>query len=111
MQDCFRAHPDHYGDELSGDDDMGEMDEESESNMGQAGTQIEEPAAGALPSPTTSALSHAPVQSHKSDELPEAKQAKAASEQVMAKHREPEPETNELVPKAWHDTAERNIPS
>ena len=111
MQECFRAHPDHYGDELNGDDDMDEMDEEPHSKTGQAGSQTEEASASVPLSSPISTLSHVPAESNNSDDPPEAMQGKAATEKTTAQHLESKPETDELVPKAWHDTTEKNKPS
>ena len=111
MQECFRAHPDHYGDELNGDDDTDEMDEEPHSKTGQAGSGTKEASASAPPSSQISTLSHVLAKSENSDEPPEAMQGKAATEKTTAQRPESKTETDELVPKAWHDTTEKNKPS
>ena len=94
MQDCFRDHPDVYGSELA--DQEGEEDEEP---LEQA--EGIEPAAVA-PS-TTAPAAERRSEISESSEAAATERAKEATAQVT-KDYQPPSESEELVPKAWHDT-------
>jgi len=99
MQDCFRAHPDIYGAELE--------EEESEPAL-----DINSPDSASTPSSEDpGSASNTPLQtkidSGVTDEvLAKRDEIKAAAEN--AKKAEPLSESDELVPRAWHDTESSN---
>ena len=98
MQDCFRAHPDVYGAELepSDDDDIPEQE--------MAGP---EPTSATLTA--SSAPSNEPSQSPSTQEVREKRErAKSASQQVAREHGQGRSESEDIVPKAWHDAREDN---
>ena len=105
MQTCFREHPDHYGDELSGDD---EADEEESPAIRAPKIDDEGPTPAASTPPHRSAISSGHIESPEGGEFPEGKRAKATSPGLAIKHPEPQAESDELVPKARHDTTEKN---
>ena len=108
MQDCFREHPDVYGAELE--------DEESEPSPGDAASPVGvEPSSseGSSPPSLANMPSHGEGEKvtehkpHHEPDHPEAVQAKrdrsvAAKEQVASQH-ETTSESDDLMPKAWHD--------
>lgn len=98
MQNCFRAHPDIYGAELDDNDEV----PEGESGTGEAAAQPETPVAS-----SSRGEKVAEQGIGKSDDAAKVagKRARAqeASKQVKAEHGEPSSETDEVVPKAWHD--------
>ncbi|MCJ1360915.1 Oxidoreductase [Acarospora aff. strigata] len=96
MQDCFREHPDVYGSELE-DDEEGDNDS---LNAESAGAESSTPLSS-MPPP--SKPPDASAHSSSADEVTKTKRAKAATKQVREQH-EPQSETDELVPKAAHDT-------
>lgn len=101
MQECFKAHPDHYGDELSGDeDDIDDMDEASVSSPGRT---IPEPRETFAPTTVQDDVHY----QHK-DKPSHAERKQTVSDQAARSHSEPTSESNELVPKEWHDTTEKN---
>ncbi|KAI9879846.1 MAG: Oxidoreductase [Pleopsidium flavum] len=91
MQDCFREHPDVYGSEL--DDDEEEQDEELIANA----VPTESDGAPTSIPPPSSQPSDSKAPASRDDDV-----AKAAPKQVR-KQRNPQSETDDLVPKAWHD--------
>lgn len=98
MQDCFRAHPDIYGAELE--------EEETE-----AGLEVASPDDATPPSSKTpeSAGEHTlPIhESSLTDEVRAKRdEIKAAAEKT--KKEEPASETDELVPRVWHDSESSN---
>lgn len=128
MQDCFRAHPDEYGNELTGDDDeelegeMGAMDDGAKpapvpASAPYSGSETpadRSPGANltSTPSATPSRLGgstgiEATARS-KDDEMQQTRQrARNASAQVSETYGSAS-ESGNLVPKAWHDTREKN---
>ena len=107
MQGCFKEHPEHYGDEFGDDDD--ELDEAIEGSEGQnspavAKTESPPPSAAQQASSETSMNSSNGAKGDSSS----AERVNAATDQVASQHPEPQSETDELVPKAWHDTTEKN---
>lgn len=94
MQDCFREHPDVYGSEL--EDDEEDHDDVPSPDSTSAAQSV---------SSTSKPSSHSPdakASPSGEDEAAETARAKAASKQVHEQH-EPESETEDLVPKSWHD--------
>lgn len=91
MQDCFRAHPDVYGAELEDDD-----------------APPENPA---VPSnEEVSAAIEADAASHPDEKHARAKEVKNQVASAAAKEDE-QAESEELIPKAWHDTENKNTES
>ncbi|OCK84291.1 mitochondrial intermembrane space import and assembly protein 40 [Lepidopterella palustris CBS 459.81] len=103
MQDCFRLHPDIYGGELEDEDDI--TAEEGDSTAATASIQD-----STDPEDSPSQFRAEKVADHKPHLEPgpeheiKAKQERAqtATEQVKREH-EPHSESEEVVPKAWHD--------
>jgi intermembrane space import and assembly protein 40 len=91
MQDCFRQYPEHYGAELEDDEEAG-----AEAGAPTPEGQNAEPLATEL-----GAASH-----------PEEKHARAKEIAVQVKSESSEKgelsESEELLPKAWHDTENKN---
>ncbi|KAL1305314.1 hypothetical protein AAFC00_002216 [Neodothiora populina] len=96
MQNCFREHPDIYGAEI--DDDEAPEDEapapEGAENDGAA-----QPAAAVARGEKV-----ADGPSHPDEAQGKTERAQAALKQVKAEHGEPISETDEIVPKAWHES-------
>lgn len=89
MQNCFREHPEIYG---------SEMDEEEVDAQIEAEKQPE-----SQPAPVGT------TQTSEESAQPENRQrAKAATEQAKSNNARPD-ETDEMVPKAWHDTPDSNM--
>lgn len=88
MQDCFRAHPDVYGAELEDDD-----------------APAETPAAPSKEE--VSAAVKADAASHPDEKHARAKEIKTQVASAAAKEGE-QAESEELIPKAWHDTESEN---
>lgn len=86
MQDCFRKHPEVYGAELEDDDDV---------------------EGGAGPSGQASSAADIDASSHPDEKRSRAKEVK---DQVKADNVEKgeQPEAEALVPKAAHDTEDKN---
>lgn len=106
MQDCFRQHPDIYGEELADDDD----DEDPQR------VPLDEPAPGEARPGEAAAVakerSDAPVSSEKSRAAPESRTTSPhspSSEKIRKE--EALPESEELVPRAWHDERGAKPPS
>ena len=112
MQDCFRANPDVYGAELEDDEEEG-MQEGEEAV----------PALASVPDPSSSssaplASTMAPSSSSSSSSFSSAdppppdgqnpadrtQKTKAATQQVTTDQHEIQSESEDLVPKAYHDT-------
>lgn len=91
MQDCFRAHPDVYGSELE-DDDAAEQPQ----------LQEDVPSSGEV-----ATASQIDAASQPNDKRSRAKQAKAEVASATAREGE-QAESDDLIPKAWHDTDEKN---
>lgn len=123
MQDCFRAHPDEYGSELTGDDD----DEGLEGEMGAVGEgRATAPYSGEeAPADQVSGanLTSAPAASlagvsgatgisaeatSKDEEAERTRQRATAATKQVANDHSGAVEEGEAVPKAWHDTREKN---
>lgn len=98
MQDCFRAHPDVYGAELEDDDEAP-----------QAQAEAEAPAASA-----SAAAIEAPITANEIEaaSAPEEKRTEArevlAQVQTNAAVQGELAESDNLMPKAWHDTESKN---
>lgn len=117
MQDCFRKHPDVYGAELDDDEDpamagepsAGPADETSP-GLSASPVGIEPSSSQASTPPSRSGMQTSAGQGEKvSDGKDDAssikgKQARsqAATQQVNSQH-ETTSESDEMVPKAWHD--------
>lgn len=109
MQNCFREHPDVYGAELEPDEEMPEAD--GQPAPAQQPSQAASPDTSAAPSPSQAAAStpheggeKVAKTSEPNDVAAEKRErAVAASEQVKRDHKELS-ETDEVVPKAWHDS-------
>lgn len=86
MQDCFRQHPEVYGAELE-DDEEGPADE----------VKPEEP----LPAAQIDASSHP------EEKRSQAKEVKSQMDASVGADGE-QSESDTLLPKAWHDTEEKN---
>jgi len=131
MQDCFRQHPDTYGDELA---DPGPPDDEGSEIVGgidaspatlstapipspassskssttsstdllAAEPQTQPPAT--LSSPTPSDADIHPVHTTNDDNVSKTARAKDATEQVSDEHSDTGEGGDELVTKEWHDT-------
>ena len=131
MQDCFRQHPDTYGDELA---DPGPPDDEeseiagvvegaplasipdidssspssvapttSSTNTSTTESHVQPPAT--LSSPTPSNTDIHPAHTTDNDDASKTARAKSAAEQVRDEHRDTGGE-DELVTKEWHDKTE-----
>ena len=94
MQDCFREHPDIYGSEL--DEDEEEQEDGHSTDASSAATTA------SSNSISTSKPGGPKASPSDEDEAAKTARAKTASKQVREQH-EPESETEDLVPKAWHD--------
>lgn len=108
MQDCFRAHPDVYGAELEDDEDEAAVEgTESEIPEATAGTPSDPqpptrtPEGGKTPSPKS------PEDEAVEGMLKSREAAQKATEEVRQTQK-PLSESDEVVPKAWHDTTESN---
>ena len=107
MQGCFKEHPDHYGDEFGDDDDeLDEAIEGSEAQNTPAIAKTESPSPAPVQQTSSEASTDSSSDTHADSSS--AKRVKAATDQVASQHPEPQSETDELVPKAWHDTTEKN---
>jgi len=115
MQNCFREHPDVYGAELD-DDEALEGEEALGSETATSGGVEPSPASSSASSssassPATSSSSAPKARGEKVADGPahveeaqgKTERAQAASGQVKADH-EAVSETEEMVPKAWHDS-------
>lgn len=89
MQDCFRLHPDVYGSELDDDDE----DE---------GAPV--PAEASESPPAAADIDAASNPDEKRSRAKEVKTQMRASADSQGE----QPESDELLPKAWHDTEEQN---
>jgi intermembrane space import and assembly protein 40 len=95
MQNCFRQHPDIYGAELDDDNDI-TADEHYDSIPPVAA------AASSSEGASQSDTSSPPIIRAEKHEI-EAKRerARATTKQVKGEH-EPQSESDEVVPRAWH---------
>lgn len=102
MQNCFREHPDVYGAEL---EDTEEAVAPPEGAEGQQVSVATEPKDAAQAPAKVEKAPESLQQTPKIDSARQSEQerVKAATEQVQRDHGEPTSETNEAVPKAWHD--------
>nr|OQO26160.1 hypothetical protein B0A51_03879 [Rachicladosporium sp. CCFEE 5018] len=88
MQDCFRLHPEVYGSELEEEEVDGELERQAGSAVGTVGGEVEQPVRKV-----------------------EAERAQTPAVKEPLKS-EPVSESEELVPKAWHDgTADTKVPT
>ncbi|KAI6872105.1 hypothetical protein KC323_g1682 [Hortaea werneckii] len=104
MQNCFKEHPDVYGSELDPDAELPEGEDVS----GEQPAPAASPEPVAVPSPSQAAAStpHEGGEKVADSEAPAAEKrerAIAATAQVKENHRELS-ESEEVVPKAWHDS-------
>ncbi|KAK4504965.1 hypothetical protein PRZ48_002928 [Zasmidium cellare] len=90
MQNCFREHPELYGSELD--------EEEVDAQIAEDAKQVP---------PTESQPAPAAPQAAKETAEPERQRVKAATEQVKRDNL-PLDESDEILPKAWHDSRESN---
>lgn len=89
MQDCFRENPEIYGSELDEEEVEGELlapEGEERAPVAARGEKV----------------SDGP--DHPTEVQGKRERAQAAAEQVKTQHGEPTSETEEAVPKAWHDS-------
>ncbi len=101
MQDCFHEHPEIYGSELEDDEESPDREHSRDETTPGADKQrtLETPAsAGSADSNTRSAGA---------DRAGQVARAKGASKQVHEQN-EPMSESEDLVPKAWHDGTTSN---
>lgn len=100
MQNCFREHPDIYGAELDDDETEAALERE------QSGSEAHN-ASDADSTPSSPAASKgekvADGPDHPAEVQGKRQRSQAATEQVKAQHGEPTSESDEVVPKAWHD--------
>ena len=138
MQDCFRAHPDIYGDELAdpGPDDAEEprITEAVDSAVTSVAEDVpvstipsavpppsspislskssENPQPSSSAPPTPSTLSNPadrhPAHTSDDDDDLKSQRAKTATEQVAKEPRDQGEGEADLVPKQWHDTRKLN---
>ncbi|RJE17972.1 hypothetical protein PHISCL_09687, partial [Aspergillus sclerotialis] len=87
MQDCFRQHPDVYGPELEDDEDAPAD-----------GARSDE----AVPAAQIDAASHPEEKRSQAKEVKSQMKASADSD-------DEQPESDALLPKAWHDTEDKNV--
>ena len=105
MQNCFREHPDEYG---------GELDDESEESVAVEQEEGRPVSAASDPSPQAARVDAEPAQAGSplasgadmTVKDQEKQRVRAATEQVKAQP--PVDETDQAVPKAWHDTRGAN---
>lgn len=89
MQDCFRQHPDVYGAELEDDEEAPPAAEnEVKSNEPPAAADID-------------------ASSHPEEKRSQAKEVKSQMKSSVDTTGE-QAESDELLPKAWHDTEDKN---
>lgn len=116
MQDCFRQYPEVYGAELEDDDEDDESQTQKQSPGEELGSVAAEGKDTATPTQSVSSTPAGDTAAHKvaaqkpgtptltPEEIQQKRQrAKSAAEQVKSE----QPilsETDEAVPKAWHDT-------
>ncbi|KAL9070419.1 MAG: hypothetical protein Q9157_005813 [Trypethelium eluteriae] len=119
MQDCFRQYPEVYGAELEGDEEEEELMQNS--SLGeQPSSQAAQPKDVAVPSqPIPSSPAENASDSKVAEQRPASpsltpeeiqqkrQRAKSASQQVKTEYPVTS-ETEEAVPKAWHDTKSSN---
>jgi len=135
MQDCFRQHPDTYGDELA---DPGPPDDEESEIAGavegaskdsplapipdaapsspnfttsptdSSAAESQTPPPTTLSSPTLSDADIHPAHTTNDDDASKTARAKSATEQVRDEHSDTREGGDELVTKEWHDTTELN---
>ena len=105
MQNCFREHPDVYGGELDDEGDEGAAVEQEEGRPISVGSDPAPQAARveAEPAQVGSPLASGTDASSKAQEK---KRVKAATEQVRGQA--PQDESDQVVPKAWHDSRSAN---
>lgn len=136
MQDCFRQHPDTYGDELA---DPGPPDDEESAIAGAVegvsvdtplasipdaapsspssivpttsstdafATESQTPPPATLSAPTPSDADIHPAHTTNDDDASTTARAKSAAEQVRDQHGDTGEGGDELVTKEWHDTTQ-----
>jgi len=107
MQNCFREHPDVYGSELE-DDEASAPEAAPEDGTSPPTTSetsaVAQPQTPARGGPTENFVNTKPHQQAKDqDTHGKRERAQEATEQVKQDH-DPLSESEELVPKAWHDS-------
>lgn len=98
MQNCFREHPDIYGAELDDEETEAALESEKSGSESHNASGVE-----ATSSSPTHGEKVADGPAHPAEAQGKRERSKAAGEQVKAQHGEPTSESNEAVPKAWHD--------
>lgn len=93
MQDCFRQHPDVYGAELE-DDEAQQPSHISENTT-------------APTSPEIATASQLDAVSHPDDKHARAKEVRTQIADAAVRDGE-QAESDQLIPKAWHDTDKKN---
>ena len=88
MQDCFRQHPDVYGAELEDDEEAPPAEDAAKSNEALAAAEID-------------------ASSHPEEKRSQAKEVKSQM-RASADTTGEQAEGEELIPKAWHDTEDKN---
>ncbi|PKY05029.1 intermembrane space protein [Aspergillus campestris IBT 28561] len=102
MQDCFRAHPDVYGAELEDDDEAPQAQAEAE-------TEAEAPAASA-----SAAAIEAPITANEIEAASAPEEKRTQAREVLSQVKTDAAvqgelaESDDLMPKAWHDTESKN---
>ncbi|RHZ69908.1 Oxidoreductase [Aspergillus turcosus] len=103
MQECFRRYPDVYGAEL-------EDDEEADAAAATA-AGVSEPESSEQQQPASPAVS-APAAEIDASSHPEEKRARSKDVHAQVKsevaEKPEQPESEDLIPKAWHDTEAKN---
>jgi mitochondrial intermembrane space import and assembly protein 40 len=113
MQNCFREYPEIYGSELETDDEeedaIADHDQpglaEHSPSQEQAGTPTPELVSKSRPAPEKVTEQPAPHE----DVVQQRERASAAIAQVKQEQGEPLSESDEVVPKAWHDGTQANM--
>lgn len=98
MQNCFREHPDIYGSELDEDEAPEGEALPSETSASSSGELESSSSAPASKGEKVGDEGAHPIEAQGKTE-----RAQAAAKQVKADH-EPTSESEEMVPKAWHDS-------
>lgn len=98
MQDCFRAHPEVYGSEL---------DDEDDGAAPAADTDAGAPSAESPNSDDQVPATQRDAASDSGDKQSRANEAKSQMNESTGAHPE-QAESDQLLPKAWYDTEEKN---
>lgn len=98
MQDCFRAHPEVYGSEL---------DDEDDGAAPAADTGAGAPSAESPNSDDQAPATQLDAAAYPGDKQSRAKEVKSQMNESTGAHPE-QAESDQLLPKAWHDTEQKN---